>query len=90
MDKEINHKSKIKSLTVDIKIINKDNVPIDFKTSPIIGRLRVLKTFMQKIDSYLLNQENLKEYESDIVKLLESYNALIYQINLRARENLEN
>ena len=62
IDKEINHKSKIKSLTIEIKKINKDNIPIDFKTSPIIGRLRVLKTFMQKIDSYLLNQENLKEY----------------------------
>ena len=90
IEKEINHKSKIKSLTVDIKKINKDNIPNDFKTPPIIGRLRVLKTFMQKIDSYLLNQENLKEYESDIVNLVESYNALIYQINLRAKENLEN
>ena len=90
IDKEINHNSKIKSLTVDIKKINKDNIPIEFKTSPIIGRLRVLKTFMQKIDSYILDQENLEEYKSDIVNLLESYNALIYQINLRAKENLEN
>ena len=90
IDKEINHNLKIKSLTVDIKKINKDNIPIEFKTSPIIGRLRVLKTFMQKIDSYLLNQENLEEYKSDINKLLESYNALIYQINLRVYENLEN
>ena len=90
IDKEINHNSKIKSLTVDIKKINKDNMPIEFKTSPIIGRLRVLKTFMQKIDSYILDQENLEEYESDIVNLVESYNALIYQINLRAKENLEN
>ena len=90
INKEINHNSKIKSLTVDIKKINKDNMPIEFKTSPIIGRLRVLKTFMQKIDSYILDQENLEEYKSDIVNLLESYNALIYQINLRAKENLEN
>ena len=90
IEKEINHKSKIKSLTVDIKKINKDNIPNDFKTPPIIGRLRVLKTFMQKIDSYILDQENLQEYKRDIVNLLESYNALIYQINLRAKENLEN
>ena len=90
IEKEINHKSKIKSLTADIKKINKDNIPNDFKTPPIIGRLRVLKTFMQKIDSYKLDQENLKEYKSDIVNLLESYNALIYQINLRAKNNLEN
>jgi len=41
---------------------------------------------MQKIDSYLLNQENLDEYKKDINSLLESYNALIYQINLRAQE----
>ena len=65
-------------------------MPIEFKTSPIIVRLRVLKTFMQKIDSYILDQENLEEYKSDIVNLLESYNALIYQVNLRAKENLEN
>ena len=90
IEKEINHKSKIKSLTADIKKINKDNIPNDFKTPPIIGRLRVLKTFMQKIDSYKLDQENLQEYKSDIVNLLESYNALIYQINLRAKNNLEN
>ena len=90
IDKEINHNLKIKSLTVDIKKINKDNMPIEFKTSPIIGRLRVLKTFMQKIDSYILDQQNLEEYKRDIVNLLESYNALIYQINLRAKENLEN
>ena len=90
IDKEINHKSKIKSLTVEIKKITKGSIPDDFKTPPIIGRLRVLKTFMQKIDSYILNQENLDEYKTDIVNLLESYNALIYQINLRAKENLEN
>ena len=90
IQKEVNHKAKIKSLTVDIKKINKDNIPNDFKTPPIIGRLRVLKTFMKKIDSYILDQENLQEYKIDIVNLLESYNALIYQINLRAKNNLEN
>lgn len=90
IDKEINHKSKIKSLTVEIKKITKGSIPDEFKTPPIIGRLRVLKTFMQKIDSYILNQENLDEYKTDIVNLLESYNALIYQINLRAKESLEN
>jgi len=90
IDKEINHKSKIKSLTVEIKKITKGSIPDEFKTPPIIGRLRVLKTYMQKIDSYILNQENIDEYKADIVNLLESYNALIYQINLRAKENLEN
>ena len=46
IDKEINHKSKISSLAVDLNKINKDNIPVEFKISPIIGRLRVLKTFI--------------------------------------------
>ena len=89
-EKEINHKSKIKSLTDDVKKITKGSIPDEFKTSPIIGRLRVLKTYLQKIDSYKLDQENLDEYKKDVNILLESYNALVYQINLKARENLEN
>ena len=89
-EKEINHKSKIKSLTDDVKKITKGSMPDEFKTSPIIGRLRVLKTYLQKIDSYKLDQENLDEYKKDVNRLLESYNALIYQINLKAKENLEN
>ena len=89
-EKEINHKSKIKSLTDDVKKITKGGIPDEFKTPPIIGRLRVLKTYLQKIDSYKLDQENLDEYKKDVKTLLESYNALVYQINLKAKENLEN
>jgi hypothetical protein len=61
-------------------------MPAEFKISPIIGRLRVLKTFILKIDSYLLKNDNLEEYTADLRSLLESYNALIFQINLRAKE----
>ena len=61
-------------------------MPDEFKISPIIGRLRVLKTFILKIDSYLLSNDNVEEYTEDLRSLLESYNAFIYQINLRAKE----
>ena len=60
--------------------------PAPLNMPPIIGRLRVLKTFILKIDSYLLKNDNLEEYTADLRSLLESYNALIYQINLRAKE----
>ncbi len=89
-EKEINHKSKIKSLTDDIKKITKGSIPDEFKTPPIVGRLRVLKTYIQKIDSYKLNHDNLDVYKKDVNRLLESYNALVYQINLKSKENLEN
>ena len=45
-----------------------------------------MNTYLQKIDSYLLNQENLDEYKIDLKNLVESYNGLIFQINLISKE----
>ena len=58
-EKEINHKSKIKLLSTDLDKIKKETIPGKYKTPPIIGRIRVVNTYLQKIDSYLLNQDNL-------------------------------
>ena len=85
-EKEINHKSKIKLLSADLDKIKKETIPGKYKTSPIIGRIRVVNTYLQKIDSYLLNQENLDEYKIDLKNLVESYNGLIFQINLISKE----
>ena len=84
--KEINHKSKIKLLSSDLDKIKKETIPEKYKTSPIIGRIRVVNTYLQKIDSYLLKQETVKEYETDLKNLVESYNGLIFQINQRSKE----
>ena len=85
-EKKINHKSKIKLLSTDLDKIKKETIPGKYKTSPIIGRIRVVNTYLQKIDSYLLNQENLDEYKIDLNNLVESYNGLIFQINLISKE----
>ena len=85
-DKEINHKSKIKLLSTDLDKIKKETIPGKYKTSPIIGRIRVVNTFLQKIDSYLLNQDNLEEYKIDLENLVESYNGLLFQINLITKQ----
>ena len=82
-DKEINHKSKIKLLSTDLDKIKKETIPGKYKTSPIIGRIRVVNTYLQKIDSYLLNQDNLEGYKIDLENLVESYNGLLFQIHLR-------
>ena len=84
--KEINHKSKIKLLSSDLDKIKKETIPEKYKTSPIIGRIRVVNTYLQKIDSYLLKQETVKEYQMDLKNLVESYNGLIFQINQRSKE----
>ena len=70
-EKKINHKSKIKLLSTDLDKIKKETIPGKYKTSPIIGRIRVVNTYLQKIDSYLLNQENLDEYKIDLKNLVE-------------------
>ena len=85
-DKEINHKSKIKLLSTDLDKIKKETIPGKYKTSPIIGRIRVVNTYLQKIDSYLLNQDNLEEYKIDLENLVESYNGLLFQINLITKQ----
>ena len=85
-EKEINHKSKIKLLSSDLDKIKKETIPGKYKTSPIIGRIRVVNTYLQKIDSYLLEQETVKEYQMDLKNLVESYNGLIFQINQRSKE----
>ena len=90
IDNEINHKSKIKSLSIELKKIKKETIPGKYKTSPIIGRIRVVNTYLQKIDSYLLEQETVEEYQMDLQNLLESYNGLIFQINQRSKEINEN
>ena len=86
IDNEIKHKSKIKSLSIELKKIKKETIPGKYKTSPIIGRIRVVNTYLQKIDSYLLEQETVEEYQMDLQNLLESYNGLIFQINQRSKE----
>ena len=86
IENEINHKSKIKSLSVEFKKIKKETIPEKYKISPIIGRIRVVNTYLQKIDSYLLKQETVKEYQMDLKNLVESYNGLIFQINQRSKE----
>ena len=85
-EKEINHKSKIKLLSTDLDKIKKETIPGKYKTSPIIGRIRVVNTYLQKIDSYLLNQDNLEAYKIDLENLVESYNGLLFQINLITKQ----
>ena len=85
-EKEINHKSKIKLLSTDLDKIKKETIPGKYKTSPIIGRIRVVNTYLQKIDSYLLNQDNIEAYKIDLENLVESYNGLLFQINLITKQ----
>ena len=77
----IDHKSVINSIKQDLEKITIDNIPPIFNRPEIIGRLRVLKTFVYKIDSYNLNYENIEMYKSDLKLMFSSYDALISKMN---------
>jgi hypothetical protein len=78
---KIDHKSVISSIKQDLEKITTNNIPPLFNRPEIIGRLRVLKTFVYKIDSYNLNYENIEMYESDLRFMFSSYDALVSKMN---------
>ena len=80
------HRSILNSIKLDLQDINQNNIPYPFNKPEVIGRLRVVKTFVYKVNSYELNAVNLKSYEEDVVMIIESYNAFVEKLNALAEE----
>ena len=80
------HRSILNSIKLDLQDINQNNIPYPFNKPEVIGRLRVVKTFVYKVNSYELNAVNLRNYEEDVVMIIESYNALVEKLNALAEE----
>ena len=87
MSKEdINHRIIISSLSNELAKMEIDKIPDPFDTPPIIGRTKVLKTFVNKTSLSSESEFQSKEYKDDIKKIISSFNALIYQLNARVKE----
>lgn len=80
------HRSILNSIKLDLQDINQNNIPYPFNKPEVIGRLRVVKTFVYKVNSYELNAINLKSYEEDVIMIIESYNAFVEKVNTLAEE----
>ena len=80
------HRSILNSIKLDLQDINQNNIPYPFNKPEVIGRLRVVKTFVYKVNSYELNVINLKSYEEDVIMIIESYNAFVEKLNALAEE----
>lgn len=80
------HRSILNSIKLDLQDINQNNIPYPFNKPEVIGRIRVLKSFVYKINSYELNAVNLKSYEEDVIMIIESYNAFVEKLNALAEE----
>ena len=80
------HRSILNSIKLDLQDINQNNIPYPFNKPEVIGRLRVVKTFVYKVNSYELNVINLKSYAEDVIMIIESYNAIVEKLNALAEE----
>ena len=80
------HRSILNSIKLDLQDINQNNIPYPFNKPEVIGRLRVVKTFVYKVNSYELNAVNLRNYKEDVIMIIESYNALVEKLNALAEE----
>lgn len=80
------HVSIINSIKIDLEEIHKNNIPFPFNIPDIIGRTRVFKTYVYKMNSYENNIINLETYGDDFNKMVNSYNALIGRINTISSE----
>tara|TARA_A100001011_G_scaffold352661_1_gene393579 strand:+ start:1629 stop:2120 length:492 start_codon:yes stop_codon:yes gene_type:complete len=80
------HRSIFNSIKLDLQDINQNNIPYPFNKPEVIGRLRVVKTFVYKVNSYDLNPVNLKIYEEDVIMIIKSFNAFVEKLNALAEE----
>lgn len=80
------HVSIMNSIKIDLEEIHKNNIPFPFNIPDIIGRIRVFKTYVYKMNSYEINIKNLEIYGDDFNKMVDSYNALIGRINTISSE----
>ena len=81
-----NHRIMISSLSNKSDNIEIDKIPDPFNTQPIIGRTKVLKTFVEKISLSSESEFSTEEYNDDIEKIIVSFNALVFQLNARVKE----
>ena len=76
----------VESIALELDKIKFENAPEDLNIPQIIGRYRVYKTNILKINSIDLSSDNLVEYKNNLKKLISSHNALVNKLNLRANE----
>ena len=79
----------LETLQSDIEKINENQIPNDLNIPQIIGRYRVFKTHVLKINVEKINFENFKLFKSDLKKIVISYNSLLKMINKISKESLD-
>ncbi|MDA9241182.1 hypothetical protein N9O97_01955 [Flavobacteriaceae bacterium] len=77
----------LSALKNDIIKINDINLPVILNHPQIIGRFRVLKTDILKIDINDLSIENYKIFQNHLKDIIVSYNAFVNIMNLEVAKD---
>ena len=73
-------------ISLELDKIKFENAPEDLNIPQVIGRFRVYKTNILKINSIDLNIKNFLDYKNNLKNLISSHNALVNMLNLTANE----
>ena len=79
----------LESLKLEVAKINDKQIPGKFNVPQVIGRFRVYKTEVLKINSNKIDLENIDLFKKNLKKIAISHNALISMMNKIAKESLE-
>ena len=80
----------LEALKFEVKKINDYQIPGQLNVPQVVGRLRVYKTNIFKINSNKIELENIQLFKKNLKSLVISYNALIDMMNKIAKESIEN
>ena len=79
----------LESLKLELTKINDKQMPGKLNVPQVIGRFRVYKTEVLKINSNKIDLKNIQKFKENLKKIIISYNALISMMNKIAGESLE-
>ncbi|SVA00098.1 uncharacterized protein METZ01_LOCUS52952 [marine metagenome] len=79
----------LESLKLEVGKINDKQIPGKLNVPQVIGRFRVYKTEVLKINSNKIDLGNIQLFKKNLKKITISYNALISMMNKIAKESLE-
>ena len=79
----------LESLKLEVDKINDKQIPGKLNVPQVIGRFRVYKTEVLKINSNKIDLGNIQLFKKNLKKITISYNALISMMNKIAKESLE-
>ena len=80
----------LEALKFEVKKINDYQIPGQLNVPQVVGRLRVYKTNIFKINSNKIELENIQLFKKNLKSIVISYNALIDMMNKIAKESTEN